>query len=146
MLIVNPRNTKFYLREGNQFREIQGELEGAAYSPDENKSILCGSDGYPQPSYIVKLNEIRVSTESYSPYQSNGDRYTRWAAIPNSAFPRNAYYSLSCKPRFGKLEGPTAKLHLRVSGTNSFLQCFLLDIDGHRYIVGECSYAPQAMR
>ena len=117
---MTPRNTKFYLRQGDA---IQGVVaNNAAYAPDLNKAILCGGDGYPQPSYSVKVNDKDVTTTSYLPYQNNGDRFTSWGSIPNSAFTANGHYSLSCTPQFDMVDGPTFTLTIKVIGSQSYDQ------------------------
>ena len=119
MQLVTARNSKFYLRQGDA---IQGEVaNNAAYAPDANKAILCGGDGYPQPSYSVQVNDKDITTTGYLPYQNNGDRFTRWRSIPNSAFTANGHYLLSCTPQFGTVDGPTVMLTIKVIGTSSFL-------------------------
>ena len=117
---MTPGNLKFYLRQGDA---VQGEVaNNAAYAPDSNKAILCGGDGYPQPSYSVTVNDKDFATTVYLPYQSNGDRFTRWGSIPNSAFTANGDYSLSCIPQFGLIDVPK----LNITGLFVYYSQFIL--------------------
>ena len=127
---MTPRNTKFYLKHA--YSHLPPEVANNVSSvPAVYMMLLCGGDGYPQPSYVVKVNGVEVSTTVYFPYQRNGDGYTRWADIPKSSLATNADSYLSCTPRFGLEDGPTATLTLKVVGTCCFLLTALLFMNFH---------------
>ena len=112
--IVGVRNTKFYLKNGEIISLLQNQAE---FTPEMTKSIACGADGYPLPSYTVKVETTTVVTADYNPYQKYGDSNTRWALFTptQASFSTSGSVTIYCTPSQSGAAGSPISITLKVS-------------------------------